>query len=132
MDQQDQKRYTKLLFAIGVVATNHGLCKKADDIIQPLVKLNPTKEEPIIGLGYNLITWAKPAKAVELFRDKARSIKTPSPMYDAMTGFALFLNKQFGEAERLFNAVKSRGQADPVAVRLAESLLVEMGSSSPA
>jgi len=128
MDQQDKMRYTKLLFSIGVVATNHGLCKKAEEIIEPLVALNPEKEEPVIGLGYNLISWGKAGKAAELFEAQAKHFKEPSPMYDAMTGLALFLDKQLGSAERLLTAVKNHGGKDPVAVRLAETLLAEMRS----
>jgi len=128
MDQQERQQYTKLLFSISVVATNHGLCKKAEEIIQPLILLNPEKEEPVIGAAYNLISWGKPAKAVELFREKTKIFKQPSAMYDAMTGLALFFDKQLGEAERLLLSVKNRGAEDPAAVQLAETLLLGMQS----
>lgn len=126
MDQQQRQKYTKLLFDIGVVGTHHSLFSETDNIMQVLIAVNPDKEEPIIGMGYNLMSWGKAKQAADLFKEKSKPLKQVSPMYDAMTGFALFLAKQYGEAERLLTAVKARSNNDPAAMSLAEGLLVEM------
>ena len=70
MDQEDKKRYIKLLFSIGVVATNHGLFKKSEEIIlvitamfvlissmlEPMVSSIIAVCSLVIFLGYNFLT----------------------------------------------------------------------------
>lgn len=130
MNESLYPKYAKLLFKIGLVATHQHLFDEAQTIMQAIMDLDFSKEQPVIGMGYNLAFQGKSRQAVDFFQQKNVALKSVSPMYEAMTGLALFSAKRFGEAERLLNATKMRSDLDSTALCFIDGLLEKIRTSN--